>query len=369
MTDKEQIIFTNAMSNNIFMFKEGRTYYNNPSEAPKGVALKRGPRGGYYTDAPVGKGKEDSIDNKNYKLDMQHKALAAKRLKITDAIKQKATGWDEFHKMVADNSEIKQIDKKLDSIAKQRTEPSSKAEPSSPAKIGKKVTLTDGRKGTIKSTDGKFTNVEFDDGTTLTVGGGYAVDIAKEPSAPTEEKPEDRHVAEIITDASIMILTDANSTSGADMKKPELKQDFLDRLKAKGITKVPKGVINILENENFHTEVEILEEAGMVEDDKYENEDADLYGVHPHPAPGPPKEDTREFNAGDIVEEPKQKNEPNQKSGTKQKNFETRSKDLEKFVRELIDKIDEQQTNTDYKNQGRGMDALYKRLGDIVGND
>ena len=125
MINKQQIIFTNAMSSNVLIFEEGRTYYNNPSEAPKGVALKRGPRGGYYTEEPVGK---------------------------KDGGKATATN------------------------------------------IGKKVTLTDGREGTIKSVNGQFTDVELKDGTTLTVGGGYAVDIAKskEPSTKAElEEPED----------------------------------------------------------------------------------------------------------------------------------------------------------------------------------
>ena len=49
----KQIIFTSAVGQQIYQYSEGKTYVNSPAEAPRGIALKRGPRGGYYYDEPV----------------------------------------------------------------------------------------------------------------------------------------------------------------------------------------------------------------------------------------------------------------------------------------------------------------------------
>ena len=53
---KQEIFFTSGMGQNIWVMEEGKTYVKSPSEAPKGSAVKRGPKGGYYYDEPSGKG-------------------------------------------------------------------------------------------------------------------------------------------------------------------------------------------------------------------------------------------------------------------------------------------------------------------------
>lgn len=51
---KEMVIFTSAFGQHPLVFEEGRQYITNPSQAPKGVAVKRGKYGGlYYEDKPV----------------------------------------------------------------------------------------------------------------------------------------------------------------------------------------------------------------------------------------------------------------------------------------------------------------------------
>ena len=55
---KKQIVFTSAMGQQIYAYTEGETYVASPGDAPKGTALKRGPRGGYYYEEPAGKGSE-----------------------------------------------------------------------------------------------------------------------------------------------------------------------------------------------------------------------------------------------------------------------------------------------------------------------
>jgi len=49
----KQIIFTSAIGQQVYQYTEGKTYVNSPAEAPKGIVLKRGPRGGYYYDEPI----------------------------------------------------------------------------------------------------------------------------------------------------------------------------------------------------------------------------------------------------------------------------------------------------------------------------
>ena len=56
---KQEIFFTSGMGQNIWVMEEGKTYVKNPAEAPKGVALKRGPKGGYYYEEPSGGQKEE----------------------------------------------------------------------------------------------------------------------------------------------------------------------------------------------------------------------------------------------------------------------------------------------------------------------
>ena len=56
---KQEIFFTSGMGQNIWVMEEGKTYVKNPAEAPKGVALKRGPKGGYYYDEPSGGQKQE----------------------------------------------------------------------------------------------------------------------------------------------------------------------------------------------------------------------------------------------------------------------------------------------------------------------
>ena len=51
-----QVVFTSAMGQDIYTYTEGKTYVTSPGDAPKGTALKRGPRGGYYYEEPAGKG-------------------------------------------------------------------------------------------------------------------------------------------------------------------------------------------------------------------------------------------------------------------------------------------------------------------------
>ena len=55
---KKQIVFTNAMSQDIWTLNEGRTYIKSPNEAPEGASVKRGPKGGYYYEEPAGKGEK-----------------------------------------------------------------------------------------------------------------------------------------------------------------------------------------------------------------------------------------------------------------------------------------------------------------------
>jgi len=49
---KKQIVFTSAMGQQVYQYTEGKTYVASPGDAPKGTALKRGPRGGYYYEEP-----------------------------------------------------------------------------------------------------------------------------------------------------------------------------------------------------------------------------------------------------------------------------------------------------------------------------
>ena len=51
----KQIIFTSAIGQQVYQYTEGKTYVNSPAEAPEGVALKTGPKGGKYYDEPVKK--------------------------------------------------------------------------------------------------------------------------------------------------------------------------------------------------------------------------------------------------------------------------------------------------------------------------
>ena len=51
----KQIIFTSAVGQQIYQYSEGKTYVNSPAEAPEGVVLKTGPRGGKYYDEPTNK--------------------------------------------------------------------------------------------------------------------------------------------------------------------------------------------------------------------------------------------------------------------------------------------------------------------------
>ena len=48
-----QLIFTNAMSQDIWVMEEGKTYVSSPAGAPKGASVKKGPRGGYYYEEPA----------------------------------------------------------------------------------------------------------------------------------------------------------------------------------------------------------------------------------------------------------------------------------------------------------------------------
>ena len=50
------------------VLKEGRQYVSSPSQAPKGVAVKRGPRGGYYYEEPVAKDKKEATSKLEGKL-------------------------------------------------------------------------------------------------------------------------------------------------------------------------------------------------------------------------------------------------------------------------------------------------------------
>ena len=50
------------------VLKEGRQYVSSPSQAPKGVAVKRGPRGGYYYEEPVKKDKKETTSKLEGKL-------------------------------------------------------------------------------------------------------------------------------------------------------------------------------------------------------------------------------------------------------------------------------------------------------------
>jgi len=62
---KKQIVFTSAMGQQIYAYTEGKTYVSSPGDAPKGTALKRGPRGGYYYEEPAGKGSKSTPATKS----------------------------------------------------------------------------------------------------------------------------------------------------------------------------------------------------------------------------------------------------------------------------------------------------------------
>jgi len=60
--------------------------------------------------------------------------------------------------------------------------------------VGSSVILTDGRRGRVIKVDGQFRDVKLPDGTTITVGGGYAVDIKEQ--AETSQDNMDKKATE-----------------------------------------------------------------------------------------------------------------------------------------------------------------------------
>ncbi len=237
---KKQIVFTSAMGQDIYRYEEGKTYVTSPGGAPKGTALKRGPRGGYYYEDPS-KGNVP-------------KEVQATRTKKTSDVKAKV-------KTLADEGKITPDEHKKYYAQKGKNDKPLWSPHTTTISVGDSVQVHLDDK-TLKDAivrefnpDGKV-SVEYE-----TPEGERKIGTYDR----SQLSPGPKAIANKIMDISYSIMDKHGDTSGSAMKKPKQREELLKALQDEGITSISQEVADALENENYHTELEILREEGMIE--------------------------------------------------------------------------------------------------------